>query len=57
MDIQWDKLELVVPFVFYVKIVGFARLVFQYLKVNAVAAAFETRHDAVVCCDAVAVVP
>ena len=57
MYIRWDKLELAVPFVFYVNILGFSSLFVQDLEVNGVAAALETRHDTVVRCKAMAVVP
>ena len=54
---RWNKLELAASFVFYGKLVGFASFIVQYLEVNGVAAALETRHDAVVRYEAVAVVP
>ena len=57
VEIQWDKLEIAGPFVFYGNYVGFAVLVFQDLEINGVAAALETRHDVVVHCMAVAVMP
>ena len=54
---RWNKLELAASFVFYGKLVGLASFIAQYLEVNGVAAALETRHDTVVRCKAMAVVP
>ena len=56
-DMRWDKLELSVPFVFYGKLVDFNSLVVQDSEVNGLAVTLETRHDAVVCLETVAVVP
>ena len=55
MNVWGHKLERASPRVLDGFLVGLAGLVVQDLKVYGVAALFETRHDAVVCCNAMAV--
>ena len=55
MDFWGHKLERAAPRVLYGQFLGLAGLVVQYLEVHGMAALFETRHYAVVCCNAMVV--
>ena len=55
MNVWGHKLECASPRVLDGLFVGLAGLVFQDMQVDGVAAIFETRHDAVVCRNAMAV--
>ena len=57
VDAWRDKLELADPLAFYGQLVGLDGLVVEDLEVNSVTDILETRHDAVVRCDVVLVVP
>ena len=54
MNVWGKNLERASPCVLDGLLVGLAGLVVQDLQVNSVAALFETRHDAVVCHNAMA---
>ena len=55
INVRGHKLERASPLVLGGLFVGLASLIVQYLQVDGVAALFETRHDAVVCRNAMAV--
>ena len=55
MNVWGHKLECASPCVLDGLLVGLSGLVVQYLQVDGVAALFEASHDAVVCCNAMAV--
>ena len=57
VDIWGDKLEVAIPFVLDIELVGFTSFVVQYLEVDFVAGIFEMIHDTVISGEAVAIVP
>ena len=57
MDVRRNKLEGAIPFVLDDEFLGLTCFVVEYLKIHGVAALFQAGHDAVVRCNAMAVVP
>lgn len=47
VDVRWDKLKRVSPYLFDLQLVGGAAFVVENLQVNAVAALGEVGHDAI----------